>query len=372
MRIMGFGIRVAPGVRISASSRGVRAGIGPRAARIHVGSGKTGFSTGAGPVTYYTSGGSRRRRTGGRAPSMAAYERQVRATERQAELQHWLELNKQMLALAFVHKDEFPDATAPLAPQADPVDKDEVLSRHEREQLAGISMFKRAQRREARVRARETAAEEIEREQSQRGQEHHALQGALDEHWRELTSNDPHTVHEAIEAAFEDNEMPAAVIDVRAASATMLMKIGSPGELIPEREVTQTPTGKPTHKRRTKSVINASYAEIMASHIVATAKEALAVAPSLDEARVLAIRGDRLGGGIQLIPLYAGGFDRASLTRSDWNGLNVLGFVEAHGDINYKGQAQEVAPLPTKSDPELTAALDEIAAHLGWKPAPGR
>ena len=185
-----------------------------------------------------------------------------------------------------------------------------------------------------------------------------------------MTSNDPRAVHEAIEAAFEDNEMPAAVIDVRDASATVLMKIGSPGELIPEREVTQTPTGKLTHKRRTKGMINALYAEIMASHIVASAKEALAVAPGLREVRVLAIRGDRLGGGLQLIPLYAGRFERASLTRSDWHDLNVLGFVEAHGDIKYKRQAQEVAPLPNKSDPELRAALDEIAAHLGWKPAP--
>ena len=301
---------------------------------------------------------------------MAAYERQVRAAERQAELEHWLALNKQMLALAFVHEDEFPDVTAPLAPHPEPVDAKEILSRHEREQLAGISLFKRAERRAARTRAGETAAEEVERETRRREQEQQALQASLDEQWRVLTSNDPRAVHEVIEAAFEDNEMPAAVIDVRDASATILMKIGSPSELIPEREVTQTPTGKPTRKRRSKATINALYAEIMASHIVATATEALAVAPGLGEARVLAIRGDRLGGGLQLIPLYVGRFDRASLTGSDWHDLSVLGSVEAQGDIKYKGQAQEVAPLPTKNDPELRAALDEIAAHLGWKPAP--
>ena len=148
------------------------------------------------------------------------------------------------------------------------------------------------------------------------------------------------------------------------------MKIGAPGEPVPEREVAQTPTGKLTHKRRTKSVANALYAEIMASHIVATAKEALAVAPGLREARVLAIRGDRLGGGLQLIPLYAGMFDRTAISRSDWKDLSVLSFVEAHGDITYKGQAQEVAALRSKNDPELRAALDDIAAHLGWKAAP--
>jgi hypothetical protein len=62
-----------------------------------------------------------------------------------------------------------------------------------------------------------------------------------------LSANDRQTVIETIEAAFEDNEMSAAAIDVNEASATLLMKIGSPAELIPEREVTRTPRGsRPT------------------------------------------------------------------------------------------------------------------------------
>lgn len=321
-------------------------------------------------MTYYTSGASRRRRTSGRAPSMAAHERQVRAAERQTELEHWFELNKQMLSLAFVHKDSFPDAVAPTVAPPEAVDESEVLARHEREQLTGISIFKRSQRRAAKERASETAAQEVERETGQRARDHDAVQSSLDEHWRQLLANDSHAVFEAIEAAFEDNEMPAAVIDTHEVSATLLMKIGSPGELIPEREVTHTPTRTLTHKRRTKSAINALYAEIMASHIVATAREALAVAPGLREVRVLSVRGDRLGGGLQLIPLYAGVFDRQALMRNDWDDLNVLGFVEAHGNIRYKGQAQEVAALRVKDDPELRSTLDEIAAHLDWKPAP--
>ena len=301
---------------------------------------------------------------------MAAYERQVRAAERQAEFEHWLLVNRQMLSLAFVHEDEFPYAGAPIAPHPTAVDDSEVYARHERERRAGISVFKRAERRAAKEAAREAAAREIEQESERRERERATLQASLDEQWRHLNVNDRDTVFATIEAAFEDNEMPAAVIDVQGASATLLMKIGSPGELIPEREVTQTPTGKPTHKRRGKRVINELYAEIMASHIVATAREAIAVAPGLNQVRVLAIRGERLGGGLQLIPLYAGQFDRPSLKRDDWEDLNVLGFIEAHGDIHYKGQAQEVAALPTKNDAPLRTALDEIASHLEWKPAP--
>jgi hypothetical protein len=274
---MGIGIRIAPGVRISASSRGIRAGLGPRAARIHVGSGRTGFSTGAGPVTLYTSAGARRR-GGARAPSMAAYQREVRAAERQAELEHWLALNQQMLSLAFVHEERFPVATAPIAPDPETIAEKEILARHQQENRAGVSMFNRAERRAAKQRAREAATREVEQETQRRLRERDELQASLDEHWQRMQANDPEVVREAIEAAFEDNEMPAAAIDVQDVTATLLMKIPSPGELIPEREVTQTPTGKPTHKRRTKSTVNALYAEIMASHIVATTKEALATA----------------------------------------------------------------------------------------------
>jgi hypothetical protein len=37
---MGFSIKIAPGVRVRASSRGVRTSIGPRVARVHVGAGR--------------------------------------------------------------------------------------------------------------------------------------------------------------------------------------------------------------------------------------------------------------------------------------------------------------------------------------------
>ena len=134
--------------------------------------------------------------------------------------------------------------------------------------------------------------------------------------------------------------------------------------------MTTTPTGRLSHKRRTKNSINALYAEILASHVVATVKEAFAVAPGLKTIRILTIRGDRLGGGLQLIPLYAGQFDRASVQREGWKSTNVLAFIESHGSIRYKGQAQEVAPLATKSDPELRAVIVELAAQLQWKPAP--
>lgn len=370
-RNMGFGIRVMPGVRISASSRGVRAGIGPRAARVHAGSGRTGFSTGAGPLTYYTSGSSRRGRSGQRAPSMAAHERQVRAAERQAELEHWIELNQQMLSLAYVHTETFtPRTEAPVAPAAEPIDEAAIAAEHQRAQREGISVFKRAARRAAKIRAAELAADEVAGKQREQAREQAEYQEHLDGWWRQLLANDRDVVFESIEMAFDDNEMPAAPMDVDGDAATLLMRIPAPGDLIPEREATTTPTGRPTHKRRTKSTVNHLYAEILASHALATVKEALAVAPGLATVKVLVIRGDQLGGGLQLIPLYTGAFARGDLATVPWHEINALALVEQHGEIRYKGQAQEVAPLTTKGDPALRDVLDELAEQLEWKAAP--
>jgi len=63
---MGFGmsLRIAPGVRISASGSGIRSSVGPRVARVHVGGGRAGVSSGIGPFTASSS-----TRTGKRSPS---------------------------------------------------------------------------------------------------------------------------------------------------------------------------------------------------------------------------------------------------------------------------------------------------------------
>lgn len=61
---MGFSIRVMPGVRISASRRGVSTSIGPRIARVHVGPNSIGMSTGIGPFGFSQSISTGGRRNG--------------------------------------------------------------------------------------------------------------------------------------------------------------------------------------------------------------------------------------------------------------------------------------------------------------------
>ncbi|MEV6371484.1 DUF4236 domain-containing protein [Micromonospora musae] len=88
---MGFSIKLAPGVRIRASSRGIRTSVGPRVARVHVGAGRTGVSIGIGPVGFYPSlGGCARRssRSRGTTPSTAAYASSSRRVNHQFTASH--------------------------------------------------------------------------------------------------------------------------------------------------------------------------------------------------------------------------------------------------------------------------------------------
>ena len=109
--------RIAPGIRISTSSRGLRAHVGPRFARVHVGGGRTGMSTGAGPFTAYQSLGTssrplRRTRTtttDGMTPAQAERARQVAGVA-----QAWDELESQ-------HRVTFPAAQPPGPVAPDPV-----------------------------------------------------------------------------------------------------------------------------------------------------------------------------------------------------------------------------------------------------------
>lgn len=50
---MSLYLRIAPGVKVRVSRRGLRWSLGPREARLHFGAGGTGVSTGAGPWTAY-------------------------------------------------------------------------------------------------------------------------------------------------------------------------------------------------------------------------------------------------------------------------------------------------------------------------------
>ena len=208
---MGFSIRVAPGIRIRASSRGVRASMGPRIARVHVGGGRTSFSSGLGPVSYYSRPSGAR----GRARPAASVRSAGGLTPLQAsKLQTAQQLQASLNQILTIHRHSFDAMTQPTAPDPQPVDVGPLRSQLRAQNLVGVCLFARAERKAAKAEA-DRAADSLAAlrfaERVRRRDENAAL---LSEWWGKLLRNDPEVTSELLERAFEDNDAAAAVLSV--------------------------------------------------------------------------------------------------------------------------------------------------------------
>jgi stress response protein SCP2 len=380
---MSFGIRIAPGVRLSASSRGLRMGVGPRIARLHVGGGRTGLSTGFGPFSYYTSLGGRRRarrgvslhhpapghgggtRGGGWAAGPGRAE--IAAAERQARRERAEQDNVNLAAdeerLTTLHLEEFPLTVPPPNDMPPPVDRAAVLAWLEERELHGVGRFDLGARREARRHAAALLESTVVAEEQRRLTEHQAQRQAERVAYEALIANDPGAVLDALEAAFADNESPAVAIDVDGATVSLVVLFGTV-ENVPEYRPDRTPTGQPRKVKRTKSDRNDLYVRWLAGTVLATVKEAFAVAPGLQEATVVVIRRDPAATDPALViaPIYAGSFTRVRLTGWNWSQIDPPEQILLTPDANFtrRGAAREVAPLDLREETELAEVADTV------------
>lgn len=172
---------------------------------------------------------------------------------------------------------------------------------------------------------------------------------------------------QALEAAFEDNESPAAAVNAEGARVSLVMLFDTT-EVIPERKPGFTPTGRPTLQKRTKSEINDLYAQALASQVLATVKEAFAVVPGIEEASLLVVRKDpRVEKASDFVSaIYAGTFSRSRLQRLNWGSLDPIEELLLVPDalLRRKGAAGEIAPLDLSNEPELRQVVDEVRRGL--------
>jgi hypothetical protein len=278
-----------------------------------------------------------------------------------------VEWDDPVLALLSAHLAQFEPAEKALARDPEPVDRQEIESRCLEEELAGVGFFDRAGRRAAKERAVSRAEAEARNEETHRASEHQALQEELDEQWEKLCQNDPETVSEALEAGFQRRKLPAAPLELKGARVFLLIRVATT-DAIPDRKPDFTPTGLPTTRKRTKAEINDLYAQALASRVLATVRETLAVAPSIDEVRVLVVRKDpRVEHPSEFLSaVYVGTFSRNRCERLPWNSVNALEelLVAPGALLHRKGTTSEVVPLDLSEDPELKQALDELRGEL--------
>jgi hypothetical protein len=373
---MGFSLKLAPGVRVRVSSHGVRAGIGPRVARVHVGTGRTGFSSGLGPFSVYGAvGGSRRRRksslqSGGRSsgrPSGAALQRQAAAARRaQAEADKAGEA--QRLAAIFqeitsLHRHDFPPVERPVAPVPELPDPAAVNKSHEKNALRGVGMFDRARRAAARQYAAQAAQAELDERWRQAQAEQAQAQQELDRQWARLAGNDPDTVLATLAEAFEDNEAPAAPVGIDGTELSLILLV--PGEdAVPERLPATTQAGNLTLRKLPKGERSALYLLLIAGHVLVTLREAFAVAPGVDAARVIAVRrgGPDIYGRPALDCMVAGRWTRTAFNGVRWadaDAGNILTGTATELVLNEK--RGQIIPVDLSTEPgirDLLATMD--------------
>lgn len=199
----------------------------------------------------------------------------------------------------------------------------------------------------------ERIAAEEERREVARATE----QQELDQVWARLQANDPEVTLPALNKAFGDNEAPASAIRCNGKRSTVVMQFAGPEAIVPERKPARTQTGKRTLKKRTKTEINALYIEALGSSVLATVKEAFAVAPGTEVVEVVVVRPETDKNSGQSAVIYFGEFDRAGYEGANPSEPgNALRLV-SDSMLNLKGKTGQVAPLDLNERPDLAALV---------------
>ncbi|WFR71697.1 hypothetical protein P9209_23440 [Prescottella defluvii] len=273
-------------------------------------------------------------------------------------------------ALRTLHREEFAPAQPPTVAPPTPPKLDTLIAARTAEALRGVSFFARSRRREAKAWAQQAGRADADALWQQACAEHAEHQRQADEYWRALTTNNPDTVHDAMEAAFEDNQWPAAYVghgnENGAAYASVAVLFGT-ADLVPERKPALTPSGKPTLHKRTKTERNELYAAALGSTVLATVKEGLAVAPGLDEVRVVVVRKDPQASADRYLEvIYAARFPRAWTGALQWATLNPAETLLRAPDaqLTRRGAARDIVGLDLSNEPGISELLDLMRAQL--------
>ena len=350
--------RISKNVRLRPTANGLRVSVGPRAARLHLGGGyRPGVSTGAGPVTLYaplTSSNS----------SLSSYDRELRQATKAEELEAMAQWWQRMLT---VHLHDFPSVQPPQAPAAKQPDEALLLKEHLRQRRGGVPIWKLKMRRKAKSDAREGAAIEAAQLRERYEIERAELQRELDDEWRLLLANDEGAVIGALEAAFADNEAPAFPVNVSGATATILMLLD--GEhAMPERVPHITPTGRPSSRKLNKTERSEMYMCWLASHALATVKEAFAEAPGLSAVALGVLRRQPPDpfGQTKVEVVYGGTFTREMVSRIKWDAPEAFDAIHYADDVlvNVKGRTKNLQALDLATRPDLRAIVDEVEGTL--------
>ena len=287
------------------------------------------------------------------------------------------ELHQAIADLLNLHRQPFAPATPPQATPPPPVDRAAVVADHRRRALLGIGVFEFDARRRAKASAKAFAQQHIAYLEAERLRLWQQAQAELDGRWAALLRNDPPAVHAALTEAFRDNEAPAVATGLDGAEVSLVALVPDL-EAMPERTPDTTGAGNLTLRKLTRTERAELHAAAVTSHVLRTVREALAVAPGLTAARIVALQrtGSDAYGRATVEALLAARFERRQLDGVRWDQASaavVLNGASSEVLVNRRSTTGELRPLDVRREPDLAAVLQHIrvdATPAGGPPVP--
>lgn len=133
--------------------------------------------------------------------------------------------------------------------------------------------------------AQSSAAEAFAQAQAEQREQ----QRRADSWWDALIRGESTVLTAAFRAAFDDNPARVVVSVANGSRAVLLLCLPGPS-VLPQKRAHVTPGGRLSSKAWTKTEFNGVYAELIGAHLLATARETWAVAPSVTSLRIVGLR----------------------------------------------------------------------------------
>jgi hypothetical protein len=227
-----------------------------------------------------------------------------------------------------------------------------------------IHLFDWSGRRQALADADRAATADAVAARTELAQQLALTQAGLDAEWAALLACDHDTVLGVLADAFADNEAAASAVGVENGEVSLLVVVPSESD-VPERKPGVTPAGNLSLKKLTKRETADFYKLIVFGHLLVTLRETFAVAPSVESARIVAVRmtGRDAYGKSRPEVMAAMRCSRAALADVQWDRADA---VQVANDccteklVIQKGATRALQPVPLEDEPELRAMLAAV------------
>ncbi len=133
--------------------------------------------------------------------------------------------------------------------------------------------------------------------------------------------------------------------------------------IAPDRMPGTTSAGNLSLRKLNKTDAMAYYRMLVFGHVLATLREAFAVAPAITAVRIAVVRRSAVPGAAERECLLAAHVTAAAMARIDWREVGAgTALAEVSDEVvaNLRGRTQEFGAVDLGHEPELKAIVDAI------------